>query len=84
MPSIPAEPRLLNRVHEMIQLKHLSKATEKSYVRWIKDYIRFSGTQHPATMGQKEVTQFLSYLATKRKVAPSTQNQALAALLFLY
>jgi integron integrase len=84
MLSIPAEPRLLDRVHEMIQLKHLSQATEKSYVRWIKDYIRFSGTQHPATMGQKEVTRFLSYLATKRKVAASTQNQALAALLFLY
>lgn len=80
----PEEPRLLARVHEMILLKHLSPRTEQSYTRWIVGFIRFHDMRHPALMGRDEVTAYLTHLATRRKVAAATQNQALAALLFLY
>lgn len=80
----PEEPRLLARVHEMILLKHLSPRTEQSYTRWIVGFIRFHAMRHPALMGRDEVTAYLTHLATRRKVAAATQNQALAALLFLY
>ena len=78
------EPRLLEKVHEKIRLKHLSPRTEESYSRWIVDFIKHNKMRYPATMGKDEVTAYLSHLATRRKVAASTQNQALAALLFLY
>jgi len=53
-------------------------------VGWIKRFILFHHKQHPAEMGKPEIEQFLTALAVKRRVAASTQNQALAALLFLY
>jgi integrase len=56
----------------------------KSYVGWIRRYILFHGKRHPADMGAPEVTRFLSSLAVEGRVAASTQNQALNALLFLY
>ena len=61
-----------------------SIATERSYTQWVKRFILFHGKKHPKCMGKKEVEAFLTYLAVKRKVAPSTQNVALAAILFLY
>ena len=79
-----SEPRLMERVRDAMRLKHYARRTEQVYVRWILDYIRFHGTRHPAALGRPEVTAFLTHLAVKRQVAPSTQNQALAALLFLY
>jgi integrase len=80
----PPKPRLLDRVREAIRARHYSRRTEKTYVAWIKRYIFFHGKRHPAEMGAPEVTRFLTWLATDRKVAASTQNQALNALLFLY
>ena len=77
-------PRLLDRVRQALQTLHYSRRTEKSYVGWIKRYIFFHRKRHPAEMGALEVTQFLTALAVERKVAASTQNQALGALLFLY
>jgi len=75
---------LLDRVRELIRTRHYSPSTEKAYVGWIRRYVLFHGKRHPATMGSREVTAFLSDLATRRKVSASTQNQALSALLFLY
>ncbi len=77
-------PMLLDRVRDTIMLKHLSPRTGKTYVKWIIRYVNFHDRRHPALMGSKEVTAFLSWLATDRKVAASTQNQALAAILFMY
>jgi len=77
-------PRLLDRVREANRLRHGSRSTEKSYIAWIRRYIVFHGKRHPAEMGAAEVAQFLSSLAVEGKVAASTQNQALSALLFLY
>ena len=74
---------LLNKVRTLIRTRHYSYRTEQTYVRWIKQFILFHNKRHPAEMGAAEVTEFLSYLAVSRRVAASTQNQALAALLFL-
>lgn len=80
----PAAPKLLDRVRAAARLKHLSRRTETSYVGWIRRYVLFHGKRHPADMGPAEITAFLSMLASEGRVTASTQNQALAALLFLY
>ena len=81
---IENKPRLLDQVRDKIRLKHYSYRTEQSYIAWIKRFIFFHDRQHPDTMGEKEIESFLTFLAVKRNVAASTQNQALCALLFLY
>ncbi|MCC6208762.1 MAG: integron integrase [Gammaproteobacteria bacterium] len=79
-----ARPRLLDRVRERIRVKHYSLRTEQSYIGWIRRYIFYHDKRHPRDMGAAEVEAFLSHLAVERNVSSSTQNQALAALLFLY
>ena len=78
------QPRLLDRVRAAIRLRHYSRRTERAYVSWIRRFILFHGKRHPKDMGAAEVEGFLSSLATNDGVSASTQNQALAALLFLY
>lgn len=78
------KPRLLDLVRDQIRLKHYSIRTERVYCEWIKRYVRFHNYRHPSEMGAAEVEAFLSDLAVRRDVSASTQNQALAALLFLY
>jgi len=80
----PQPPRLLDRVRAALRARHYSYRTEQAYVGWIRRYIVFNGRRHPGEMGDVEINTFLSHLATERHVAASTQNQALAALLFLY
>lgn len=74
----------MERVRAAIRARHYSKRTEASYVHWIKRYIYFHDKRHPEEMAAAEVTAFLTSLAVERNVAAATQNQALAALLFLY
>lgn len=78
------KPRLLDQLRDQIRLKHYSIRTERVYCEWVKQFIRFHNYRHPEEMGAAEVEAFLSDLAVRRNVAASTQNQALAALLFLY
>ena len=78
------KPRLLDRVREGLRARHYSRRTEESYVAWIRRYIFFHGKRHPIELGAPEVTRFLTSLAVEGRVAASTQNQALSALLFLY
>lgn len=77
-------PRLLESVRRRLRLKHYSMRTEEAYVGWIRRFILFHNKRHPKEMGAAEVEGFLTHLAVEGRVAPSTQNQALAALLFLY
>ena len=77
-------PKLLDQVREHIRFKHYSIRTEQAYLHWVRDYILFHKKRHPKEMGKNEVTEFLTHLAVKGKVAASTQNEALSALLFLY
>ena len=78
------KPRLLDQVRNAIRRKHYSIRTEQTYIDWIKRYIFFHNKQHPKDMGEREISDFLTFLAVKRKVSSSTQNQALCALVFLY
>lgn len=77
-------PRLLDQVRELIRIRHYSIRTEQAYLQWIRRYIIFHGRRHPRQLGAPELTAFLSDLAIRGKVAASTQNQALNAILFLY
>ena len=77
-------PKLLDRVRTRLRVLHYSIRTEEAYVGWIRRYILFHGKRHPADMGAAEVEAFLTALAVEGRVAASTQNQAMAALLFLY
>ncbi len=74
----------LESVRQLIRLKHLSYRTEEAYLGWIRRYILFHDKRHPKEMGAAEVRMFLTHLAVEGRVAASTQNQAFAALLFLY
>lgn len=80
--------RLLDQVRERIRYLHYSLSTEKTYLYWVRFFIRWHGRNgtmtHPRDMGAKQVEAFLTMLATERKVSASTHNQALSALLFLY
>src|SRR5438132_6955986 len=77
-------PKLLDRVRHAIRTKHYNRRTETAYIDWIRRYIVFHGKWHPSEMGAPEITSFLTWLATDRRVSASTQNQALSAILFLY
>jgi Phage integrase, N-terminal SAM-like domain len=74
----------LDQVRRAIRVRHYSIRTEQSYLHWIKRFILFHDKRHPATLGEAEVAQFLSFLANEGQVAAATQNLALNALVFLY
>ena len=76
--------KLLDQLRDRIRLKNYSYRTEKSYVSWIRRFIFFHNKRHPREMGHLEIEAFLTHLVVERNVAPSTQNQALHAILFLY
>ena len=77
-------PGLLEVVRDRLRTRHYSLRTERAYLGWIRRFVRFHGRRHPREMGGPEVEAFLSHLAVAQDVAAGTQNQALAALLFLY
>ncbi|MDZ7414261.1 MAG: phage integrase N-terminal SAM-like domain-containing protein, partial [candidate division KSB1 bacterium] len=81
---IPSSPKLLDRVRQTLRRKHYSYRTEQAYVHWIKRFILFHHKRHPQEMSTPEIEAFLTYLAVHERVAASTQNQALQAILFLY
>jgi integron integrase len=76
--------RLLDVVRDKIRFKHYSISTERTYVHWIKHYIFFHNKKHPIEMGKAQIEEFLTFLAVEKHVAPTTQNQAFSAILFLY
>lgn len=80
----PAKFRLLEQVRNAIRTRGYSPRTEKTYVAWIRRFILFHARRHPLTMGDAEIREFITYLAVEKRVAPATQNQALAAVLFLF
>jgi site-specific recombinase XerD len=83
--SAPQRPvKLLDQVRQKLRLLHYAIRTEEAYVDWIRRFILFHRKRHPREMGGREVEAFLTHLAVEAHVAASTQNQALAALLFLY
>jgi integron integrase len=85
LPRVPPPGRrLLDRVRDALAVRHYSPRTARAYLGWIRRFVLFHDRRHPSEMGAAEVARFLSSLATDHAVSGSTQNQALAALLFLY
>ena len=80
---MPRSP-LLESVRQAVAVRRYSPRTAEVYTRWIARYVRFHGLQHPSALDMRDVKRFLSHLAIERRVSVNTQNQALAALLFLY
>ena len=86
MSTIPAQPgarrkpKFLDQMRTFMRARRYSRRTEQVYVDWVRRFILFHGKRHPRELGEKEVVEFLSDLAVKRKVSPSTQNQAFCAL----
>lgn len=78
------QPRLMDRVRNVLRPHHMALRTETAYCAWIKRFIRFSQMRHPQECGKADVEKFLTYLAVNRRVSAATQNQSLSALLFLY
>lgn len=77
-------PGLIQRYREELQVRHYARRTVVTYEQWLRRFLRFHQLRHPREMGSAEVNAFLNHLAVDLQVSPSTQNQALAALLFLY
>jgi len=86
--DIPADssrrPRPIAQVRTACRRRRLSPRTEQAYLGWIRRYVHYHGTRHPAELGEGEVLAFLNWLVVDRRVAHSTQMQALSGLLFLY
>ena len=76
--------KLLDIVRDKIRFKHYSYSTERTYIHWIKQYILFHNKKHPIEMEKREIEEYLTFLATKKNVSSTTQNQAFNAILFLY
>ena len=76
--------RLLAKLRSAHRVRHYSRRTEKAYVGWVRRYVHVCELRHPSECTEQDLQRFLEHLSTVRAVAPSTQNQALAALLFLY
>mgnify|MGYP000238057345 CR=1 FL=1 len=76
--------RLMDQLRNKLRYKHYSLNTERTYCHWTKEYILFHNKQHPKDLSSDAIAHFLSYLAIKRNVSASTQNQALSAIVFLY
>jgi site-specific recombinase XerD len=76
--------RFMEIVRRTLRERRYSRRTEEAYVHWIRRYIVYNDRRHPRDLAEPEVKRFLSALAVEEGVAASTQNQALAALTFLY
>ena len=77
-------PGLIQGYRELLQTRHYARRTVKAYEQWLRRFLRFHSLRHPREMGSAEVNAFLTHLAVEEQDSASTQNQALAALLFLY
>ena len=73
----------INKMKELLKARHYSQRTIECYERWVRDFLN-TYADYKEELGQKEINAFLTRLAVKAKVSASTQNQALAALLFYF
>jgi integron integrase len=80
----PGAPSLLSQLRTALSLRHYSPRTVEAYAGWVRRFVRFHGTRHPAQLAEADVTRFLSWLAEDGRVSAATQTQAASALVFLY
>src|SRR5688572_759462 len=78
------QPRLYDHLVQVLRTRHYAPRTAESYIGWIRRYLAFHDGRHPRELREEDVNAFVSDLATRLNVAASTQNLALAAVLFLY
>ncbi len=83
LPHVPYQ-KSISKMKDMLQVRHYSKRTIECYLRWVKEFLEKYGRNGTDGLGQKQINEFLTTLAVKYKVSPSTQNQALAGLLFYF
>jgi len=87
-PGMPPHGRpsrkLLGQLSDAIRARRYSPRTEEAYRSWVRRYVLYHGTRHPAELGVEHVNEFLTHLAVKEGASASTQGQARAAILFLY
>jgi integron integrase len=82
--SVAALRDLLQRVRVAVRARQYSPHTEKAYVAWVRRYFFFHRREHPGLLGILEIQAFLAHLSGVAEVSPSTRNQALNAIVFLY
>ncbi len=77
-------PKLLEQMRGVLRLHHYAIRTERAYCDWVRRYVKFHGMKSRADLagGQVKVEAFLTDLAVRGQVSPSTQNQAFQALAF--
>lgn len=75
---------LLDRLVQEIRVRQYSIRTEQTYRHWVERFLRRFPDATPASIGMREVEAFLSDLAVRRNVSPSTQNLALTSLVFFF
>ena len=80
----PRQITLLEKCREVLRTHHYALTTERTYLKWIRSYVRYHGSRHPKDLGPDAIEAYLTDLANRRGVAPKTQNQALNAIVFLY
>jgi integron integrase len=79
-----AKPKLLTEIKNKMRTSSYSSKTIEAYTHWIKNFILFNNKKHPKELDKENIEKYLTHLAVERNVAASTQNQALAAILYLY
>lgn len=89
IPNNPAarpngEKKLLELYSEALRNRHYSLRTEDTYISWVRQFILYHNKRHPRDMREREINDFITSLVNQRRVAASTQNQAISALMFLY
>ena len=82
-------PDTMKKMRKMIRIKHYAYKTERTYLHWVRNFLRYLMETSPASLDPKnissqDVKNYLSHLAIKRRVSSSTQNQAFHSLLFLF
>jgi integron integrase len=77
---------ILDDMRDVMRRRHYSIRTERSYCEWVKRFVFHFNmkSRDDLSEGEKKIETYLTFLARDRNVAPSTQNQALNALVFLY
>lgn len=80
----PARPGLFERLRQELRVRHYSPRTERAYVGWVRRFVNFHQRRHPRELGSEAIEQFLGALVSERRLAASSHQQALCALVFLY
>jgi integron integrase len=82
--SLLSQEESIIKMKNILKAKHYSERTQSTYIKWVESFLKKYCEIPQTILGQKQINNFLTELATKKKVSASTQNQALAALLFYF